>query len=135
MSLVGPTGSPLPPPLNEQPLVRFGDFSLTEHWAVTPQGSIPLAGCQIFVANNTRVDRVIPTWAIVVAIVGLFVITVFSLLFLLAKEDRVSGFAQITITNGSFTYQTCEPAQFNLAAQFSELQSRTNYAQALIARA
>ncbi|MFB2600301.1 hypothetical protein ACEXQE_21120 [Herbiconiux sp. P17] len=135
MTLVGPTGSPLPAPQTEQPLVRFGDFYLTEHWVVTPQGSIPLANCQIFVANNTRVDRVIPTWAIVVAIVGLFVIFLFSLLFLLAKEDRVSGFAQITVTNGSFTYQTGEPAQFNPAAQFYELQTRANYARALIARA
>ncbi|SDZ54620.1 hypothetical protein [Herbiconiux ginsengi] len=135
MSLAGPTGASLPAPQSEQPLVRFGDFYLTEHWVVTPQGSVPLAHCQIFVTNNTRVDRVIPTWAIVVAIVGLFVITLFSLLFLLAKEDRVSGFAQITITNGSFTHQTGEPAQFNPAAQFSELESRATYARALIARA
>jgi hypothetical protein len=134
MSVAGPMGASVPAPQNEQPLVRFGDFYLTEHWVVTPQGSVPLANCQIYVANNTRVDRVIPTWAIVVAVVGLFVITLFSLLFLLAKEDRVSGFAQITVTNGSFTYQTGEPAQFDLAAQFYELQSRANYARALIAR-
>lgn len=133
MTLVNPADAGAP--ASTQPLVRFGDFYLTEQWVVTPHGSIPLANCGIVVTDATRTDRVIPTWAVVVSIVGFFFVFLFSLLFLLARESRVSGFVQITVTNGAFTYQTGEPAQLNLPGQFFELQNRTNYAHGLIARA
>ncbi|WP_066042028.1 hypothetical protein [Herbiconiux solani] len=125
------TGSPS----TEQPLVRFGDIVMTEHWLMTPQGTVPLAGTQIYITDQTRVDRVTPTWAIVLAIVGFFVVFLFSLLFLLARDNRVSGFMQITVVNGSFTYQSAEPVGYNPAAQLYELQNRANYARGLIARA
>ena len=129
MSLAQP--SPSSP---DQPLVRFGDVAVTEHWVVTPQGTVPLAGTQITVTDLTRVDRVIPTWAIVLAIIGAFFFLL-GLLLLLVKENRVSGFAQITLTNGAFVYQTAEPAQYDRGLQFYELQNRANYARSLIARA
>ena len=119
----------------EAPLVRFGDVTITEHWLVTPQGTRPLAGTQIFVTDMSRVERVVPTWAIVLTIVGFFFIFLLSLLFLLVKEDRVSGFAQITVTNGPLTHQTAEPMGPNPSATLWELQNRANYARGLVERA
>jgi hypothetical protein len=95
---------------------------------------MPLAGTQIFVADMTRTDRRIPTWAIVLAIIGAFFFLL-GLLFLLVREDRRTGFVQMTLTNGAFTYQTAEPAGLDTATQMLELQNRANYARGVIARA
>lgn len=119
---------------SEHPLVGFGDTTFTEHWIVTPNGTVPLEGAQIVVTDYTRVVRVTPTWAVIVAIVGLFFIFVFSLFFLLAKEDRVTGYYQITITAGGFTHQTVEPVVGYPGAQLHELQNRANYARWLVSR-
>jgi hypothetical protein len=125
--------TPAPPPSSGQPLVRFGDISFTDQWVITPQGTVPLANTQIYITDQTRTERFIPTWAIVLAVIGFFFFLL-GLLFLLVKETRVTGFMQITVTNGTFTYQTGEPAGYNPAAQLYELQTRANYARGLIAR-
>ena len=114
--------------------MRIGDISFTDHWIITPQGTIPLANAQIYVTDQTRAERYTPTWAIVLAVIGFFFLLL-GLLFLLVRETRVTGFVQITVTNGSFTYQTGEPASYNVPAQLFELQNRANYARGLIARA
>ena len=118
----------------EHPLVSFGDISMTEHWLVTPQATLPLAGTQIIVTDQTRVERFTPAWAIVLAVIGFFFFFL-GLLFLLVRENRVTGFMQITVVNGSFTYQSAERAAFDPGAQLFELQTRANYARGLIARA
>ncbi|MFB2580956.1 hypothetical protein ACEXQD_06865 [Herbiconiux sp. P15] len=123
-----------PPPASGQPLVRFGDVGMTDHWLITPQGMIPLAGTQIYITDQTRTERYTPTWAIVLAVLGFFFLFL-GLLFLFVRETRVTGFMQITVTNGTFTHQTGEPAGYDTAAQLFELQNRANYARALIARA
>jgi hypothetical protein len=118
----------------EPALVQFGDISITEHWVITPAGTAPLAGTQIFVTDLTREVRVIPAWAVVFAVIGFFFFLL-GLLFLLVKETRTSGFMQISVTNGAFTYQSAELARGNRTNQLYELQNRANYARNLIARA
>lgn len=118
----------------EPALVQFGDISISEHWLITPAGTAPLAGTQIFVTDMTREDRVIPAWAIIFAIIGFFFFFL-GLLFLLVKETRTSGFIQISVTNGAFTYQAAELSRGGRTNQLYELQNRANYARGLIARA
>lgn len=118
----------------EPALVQFGDISITEHWLITPAGNAPLRGTQIFVTDMTREERVTPAWAIVFAVIGFFFFLI-GLLFLLVKETRTSGFMQISVTNGSFTYQSAELSRGNRTNQLYELQNRANFARSLIARA
>lgn len=131
------TPATLPPgwsPASQEPvLVQFGDISITEHWLITPAGSAPLRGTQIFVTDMTREERFIPAWAIVFAVIGFFVFLL-GLLFLLVKETRTSGFMQISVTNGAFTYQSAELARGSRTNQLFELQNRANYARGVIAR-
>jgi hypothetical protein len=82
----------------------------------------------------SREETFIPGWAIALAIIGFFFLLL-GLLFLLVRERRTTGFMQITVSNGRFTYQTGEPARGDRAAQLYELQQRANYARGLIARA
>ncbi|WEO77011.1 hypothetical protein BJQ94_16910 [Cryobacterium sp. SO2] len=134
----GPIDASLPagwaPASQEAPLVQFGDITITEHWLVTPAGSAPLRGTQIFVTDMTREERFIPVWAIVFAIIGFFFFFL-GLLFLLVKETRTSGFMQISVTNGAFSYQSAELSRGNRTNQLYELQNRANFARGVIARA
>ncbi|MFC4223213.1 hypothetical protein [Lysinibacter cavernae] len=116
------------------PVVHLGDAAFSEAWVMTPIGTVPLRGTQIFIADQTRSERYTPGWAIALAIIGFFFLLL-GLLFLLVKEERVVGYVQITITNGAFTYQTMEPVVFNRAAQMQDVQNRANYARGLIMRA
>jgi hypothetical protein len=118
----------------ESALVQFGDITITEHWLITPAGTAPLRGTQIFVTDMTREERVIPAWAIVFAIIGFFFFLL-GLLFLLVKETRSSGFMQISVVNGAFTYQSAEMSRGNRTNQLYELQNRANFARGIIARA
>jgi hypothetical protein len=118
----------------ESALVQFGDITITEHWLITPAGTAPLRGTQIFVTDMTREERVIPAWAIVFAIIGFFFFLL-GLLFLLVKETRSSGFMQISVVNGAFTYQSAEMSRGNRTNQLYELQNRANFARGVIARA
>jgi hypothetical protein len=117
----------------EPALVQFGDISITEHWVITPAGTAPLRGTQIFVTDMTREERFTPAWAIVLAVIGFFFFFL-GLLFLLVKETRTSGFMQISVTNGAFTYQSAELSRGNRTNQLYELQNRANFARSLIAR-
>ncbi|PXA71649.1 hypothetical protein [Cryobacterium arcticum] len=122
------------PAAQEPTLVQFGDISISEHWLVTPAGTAPLRGTQIFVTDMTREERFIPAWAIVLAIIGFFFFFL-GLLFLLVKETRISGFMQISVTNGAFSYQSAELSHGSRTNQLFELQNRANFARGVIARA
>ena len=134
MSTLEPVGAASPVPSHEPIRVHFGDINMTDHWLVTPQGTMPLAGSQIFISDMSREEPFIPAWAIVFTII-FFIFFFLGLLFLLIKETRTTGFMQITVSNGDFTYQSAEPGSGNRAAQLYELQNRANYARGMIARA
>jgi hypothetical protein len=119
---------------SEPLLVQFGEIGISQHWLVTPVATMPLAGTQIQVADMSRQERVMPTWAIVLTVLGALFFLL-GLLFLLVRETRVTGFMQITVWNGDVVYQSLEPAQFDPVAQFYELQNRANFARGIIARA
>ncbi len=91
------------------PLVAIGDISCTQTHIVTPSGTAPIAGASWHVTDMSHTSEEIPTWAIVCAVVGAFVVCLFSLFFLLAKERRTTGFVQVTVTSGGFMHTTSVP--------------------------
>lgn len=116
--------------------IMVGDIAFTPEGITSPQGRLPLAGAQVTVTNMTRVSRGIPTWAIVVAIVGFFIVTIFSLFFLLAKEDKVEGGYEVRVTSPQGQLSSYVPVQTNTAAWiWNDLQQRAAAARSLIASA
>jgi len=123
--------SQLAPAPHDPVLVAVGDIQITQHWIVTPSGTIPLRGASISAVDYSRVEQRIPTWAIVVAIVGFFVITLFSLLFLLAKEQRVVGHVQVTVQGPGFLHVVNLPVAHPGTA--ADVHGRVLYARQLAA--
>lgn len=108
MTYPTPGGQPVPSP---QPtyVTTVGDIGVTPDWVVTPRGSAPLRGSTWYVRNLYVQEEAIATWALVLAIVGFFVVCVLSLLLLLVKETKVTGMVEVTVTSGELTYATQLP--------------------------
>ncbi len=100
-------------PMSAQPdgqvLVQLGDISVTSTTIYTPVGPMPLKNSQWTIVDHWTVERKIPTWAIVLAIVGAFVVCLLSLLFLLAKETVYRGSVQVTVSSGGRSHTTFVP--------------------------
>lgn len=123
-----PAGSAnLPVASYGQTLVTIGSIMVTDTEVITPSGRIPLAQAQFGFIDQTMRVRKTPTWAVVMAIVGFFIVTIFSLLFLLAKEDAMTGNVLVTVTGGGLQHQ--EFIAVNQEWQLQDLYGRVQYAQ------
>ncbi|GEE01176.1 hypothetical protein nbrc107696_16220 [Gordonia spumicola] len=111
------------------PLITIGDISCTQTQIVTPAGTAPVAGAQWHVTDMSHTTEEIPTWAIVCAIVGAFVVCLFSLFFLLVKERRTTGTVQVTVTSGGFMHTTSIPVYAPNTVM--DVHNRVNYARSL----
>jgi hypothetical protein len=119
---------PVPPP----PVVaQIGEMAVTSSTVYTPAGEIPLQGSTWQVSENWFTVQRIPTWAVVMAIAGFCVLTVFSLLFLLAKETVYRGTVQIVVSNGPRQYVCRVPVSDQ--AQVQHLHQQVNYVRSLAA--
>lgn len=116
---------PVPAEYEGPVLAQIGDISVTSTTIYTPGGPMPLKGSQWTVTEQWAAHEKIPTWAIVVAIVGLFVICLFSLLFLLAKETVYQGGVQVTVTSAGRSHTTYVPIVH--AAQVHQLQQQVSW--------
>jgi hypothetical protein len=106
MSALEPPGGLVPAPQQPEPfVVNVGDIHVSPHWVVTPSGTAPLAGAQWFFLDQSRTERKIPTWAVVLAIVFAFA-CLLGLLFLLVKEDVTVGWVQVSVRAGDLTHVT-----------------------------
>jgi hypothetical protein len=85
-------------------IVQIAEIAVTSTTVHTPAGDIPLAGSQWQVNDYWVSQQRIPRWAIIAAVAGFCVLTVFSLLFLLVKESVMQGTVQVTVTNGTRQY-------------------------------
>lgn len=120
-------------PVNPVParlMVQIGGIVVTSEQVQTPAGSIPLHLASFTVLDQTRTIRVTPTWAKVAALAGFFVLTVFSLLFLLVKEDQTQGQVLVGVVGGNVNYQ--EPVVILNRAQAQDVISRVGYAEQLV---
>ena len=126
---IEPAGSGVP----WQPLVQIGDIGVDQHWVLTPSGSVPTAQVTWTVQDLTRWERVIPTYAIVLAVVTASMTCLLGLLFLLMKEDRLTGWLRVTVQGPDFTHTTHVPVGGQAAAM--DVQARVEYARSLTAAA
>ena len=97
-------------PTGEPVLLTLGDMSVTQFHVITPNGTHPLNSTSWYVTDNSVYEQAIPQWAIILAIVGFFVVCFFSLLLLLVKETRASGFVQVTVQGQGWSHVTHLPA-------------------------
>lgn len=128
-----PHTGPLTSAREEIPFVDFPGIAVTSTGVHTPAGSIPLHQARFFLADRTWTTRSTPGWAIALAIGGFFVLTFFSLLFLLAKEERTTGYVDVTVTGAGVSYTSSVPVRD--ARTLAEIDSRWAYAQQLAGRA
>ncbi|MEJ3744545.1 hypothetical protein WEI85_14770 [Actinomycetes bacterium KLBMP 9797] len=128
----------LPPPAASVPpadpgvvVARIGEIAVTSVTAYTPAGEIPLKGSTWHVSDFWHTEQRTPTWAIVMAILGFCVLTVFSLLFLLVKQTVYRGTVQVTVTNGPRQYVARIPVTAEPQVQY--VHQQVNYVRSLAA--
>jgi hypothetical protein len=118
-------GYPSSPPI----LLSIGNTRATQDWLVTPAGSWRIADVNVTTADQTATTTHTPAWAIVMVVLFIWFFFL-SLLFLLAREVRVTGYVAIHIQSGSQSYT--EQIPVNSAAQRYDVFNRVAYLQSLI---
>jgi len=112
-------------------IVQIAEIGVTSTVVHTPAGDLPLAGSQWLVNDYWFTQQRTPRWAVVAAIVGFCVLTVFSLLFLLIKESVVQGTVQLTVTSGTRQYVARIPVPDQAAV--TAINQQVNYVRTLAA--
>jgi len=118
--------------VNEPVLVTVGDMVVSQHWAVTPNGTFPLAGSTWTVTNQTSVTEGIPAWAIVMTVLFVW-ICFLGLLFLLVKERRLSGWVTVTVQSPAGYHAT--QVAVSAPAQIADAEQRVHHIRSLVAAA
>jgi hypothetical protein len=115
-----PTQSPVEGPTSNghgpEVLAHIGDIEVTSTTMRIPAGgAVALSSVTVEVVDE-RVVRT-PTWAVICAIVGFFVVPVVSLLFLLFREEAPTGEVRVVVTSGDLRYEAVvtDPAEIELA--------------------
>jgi hypothetical protein len=114
------------------PLVSIGNVHITEQYVITPAGSWPLEQVNVTTTDQTSTTTHTPAWAIVMVILFIWFFLL-SLLFLLARETRISGFVAVHIQAGGYSYT--EQVQVYSAVQRADVLNRVLFVQSLIGRA
>ena len=112
-------------------IAQIGDIRVTSTSVFTPVGDFALRGSRWDVQDQWMTTQKTPTWAVVCAVVGFFIVTVFSLFFLLAKQTVYSGVVQVTVTNGPYRYDARMPVIDQ--AQVQHVHTQVNYVRSLAA--
>jgi hypothetical protein len=112
-------------------IVQIAEIGVTSTVVHTPTGDIPLAGSQWQVSDFWFSTQRTPRWAVIAAIVGFCVLTVFSLLFLLIKESTAQGTVQVVVTNGTYQYVARIPVRDQSAV--TAINQQVNYVRTLAA--
>ena len=120
-----------PYPVPEQVIAQIGEIQVTPSTVRTPAGEFWLRGSQWTVTDQWVATQKIPTWAIVMAVVGFFCLTFFSLLFLLAKETVYQGVVLVQVRNGPHQYVSRVPVTNQAYVQ--HVYAQVNYVRSLAA--
>ena len=92
----------------DQPLFNIAEISVSQRSVTVPQGRFPLRGTTWTVQDSTQMTESIPAYAIVLAIV-FFLFCLLGLLFLLIKEQKVTGFVSVSVTGPGFFHSVQLP--------------------------
>lgn len=118
-------------PVSAPVVAVIGEIAVTPTTVRTPAGEIPLAQSTWQVSDFWQTEQKTPTWAIVAAVLGFCVLTVFSLLFLLVKKTVYRGTVQVTVTNGPRQYVARIPV--TTQEQVQQIHNQVNYVRSLAA--
>lgn len=134
---VDPLASPPPPTdgglaTTDPVLFTLGDIAVSRSWVITPNGTAPMRGSTWIGQDLSRTVNKTPTWAIVLAIVG-FLACLLGLLFLMVKEDKTTGYFEVTVQSGAVRHVTQLPV--SSAAQIAQYRQMVNQAQSIAAAA
>lgn len=86
-------------------MLTIGDIGLTPASIVTPVGVGPLTGSQWIITDRSFYVRQLPVRAIVVAILFIW-LCLLSLLFLLVRQPRLTGWVDVTVASGNVAHTT-----------------------------
>ncbi|MFT4028966.1 MAG: hypothetical protein QM675_03745 [Protaetiibacter sp.] len=114
-------------------LVTVGHVTANEHWIVTPAGTWPIAEVNVSSTDQTATTTHTPAWAIILVILFIWFFLL-SLLFLLARETRVSGFVSIHVVAANGQSYSEQVPVFS-AGQRLDIVNRVTYLQGLIGAA
>lgn len=117
---------------DEQQLVTIGQIVVTNHRVITPNGQAPIAQTTWTFQDMSITRREMPTWAIVCAII-FFLFCLLGLLFLLVKEERTEGFAQVQVQGPGLLW--VEQLPVGSPSQVHDLNARVNFARSVAAQA
>jgi hypothetical protein len=120
-----------PYPVQEQVITQIGEIQVTSTTVRTPAGQFPLRGSTWTVTDQWVATQKIPSWAITMTIVGFFCLTVFSLFFLLAKENVYQGVVLVQVQNGPYQYVSRVPVNNQMYVQ--HVYQQVNYVRSLAA--
>lgn len=81
-------------------MLTVGDIGVSPSWIVTPHGTAPLRDSEWTVQDRTVTTQATPTWAIVLAVLGI-VFCLLGLLFLIVKENQTSGYTEVSVRSGN----------------------------------
>lgn len=130
------TMQPMTPASGAASTIYVGEIVVGPEQIHGPQGVLPTPGARIELLNATRSVRELPTWALVCTIVGFFFVFLFSLLFLLAREDRIVGHYEVRVVNGDRMLASYIPVSGPSAAWIGlDLAARLTQAREVIAAA
>ncbi len=121
-----------PYPVPEQLIAQIGEIQVTSATVRTPAGQFPLRGSRWTVTDQWMATQKVPSWAITVATVGFFCLTVFSLLFLLAKQMVYQGVVLVGVQNGPYYYVCRVPVTNQASVQ--HIYAQVNYVRSLASR-
>jgi hypothetical protein len=127
------TQIPSTPSGADQPLTTIGDIGVSHTSVWLPTGQHPVRGTTWVVSDMSRQEEKISTVGIVLAIVGMFLICILSLLFLLLKDKQTTGYIQVTVQGDGFHHATMIPA--TSPATFAQVMQQVNWARGLAAAA
>jgi hypothetical protein len=111
-----------------QGLVQIGDIVCTQTEVITPSGRRPINTVVWSFTDMSQTTQSIPAWAIVLAII-FFVFCLLGLLFLLVKENRTTGWVQVTVQGDRFLHQVQLPV--SSLQQVTDYNARVGYARSL----
>lgn len=123
-------------PMNPAPpqiLVTAGNVHATADQIITPNGSWPVAETSVTVQDGTIMSTHTPAWAIVMVVLFIWFFLL-SLLFLLAKEQRVHGVITVSVWSARGNNYT-EHIPVYSAVQRADVLGRLNYLQGLVGAA
>jgi hypothetical protein len=105
-----PTPPPIPKPTPAVVSFAIGDILIIGDQVMTPNGTGTLADSQWIFSDMSRTEARMPPTAIILAIV-FALLCLLGLLFLLMKETKTSGYAEVSVHSGNLFHKVQIPVQ------------------------